>query len=258
MIRVKGDWWKDFFNHIYLATDSRSVCNAELTSRETDLLERILDLDKTDRILDLFGGQGRHSIELAKRGYRDLSVLDYSNYLINLGKQTAKKEKLKINFYQGDARSTRLASNDYSAILVMANSFGYFPEERENLRVLREINRILRVGGRLFLDLTNPVYVKNRLEPVSWHRTGSDFIIFRKREIKDNRVNTQEIVISKKQGLLRNGYYCERLYSKTKISQLLKKAGFKNIKIKKNLSLHKKRQDYGLLTSRMAVIASKA
>jgi len=257
MIKVKKYWWKDFFNRIYLITDARSIGDAKLTSREVDLLEKNLNLNKDDRILDLFGGQGRHSIELAKRGYRDLTVLDYSNYLINRGKRLSRKANLKINFYQGDARSTTLMSNVFSAIIVMANSFGYFPEERENLRVLREINRMLKFKGKLLLDLANPVYVKNNLKPMSWHRIGNDVDIFRKREIKNNLVKTQEVVISKRKGLLRDDCYCERLYSKTRITQLLKKTGFRNIKIKNSLSLHKKRQDYGFLTSRMIVTATK-
>ena len=113
MIKVKNDWWKDFFNHTYLITDARSVDDSNLTYREVDYVENTLSLKKNDRILDLCGGQGRHSIELAKRGYLDLTVLDYSNYLINLGKKRANKENLKINFFQGDARSTGLKSNDY-------------------------------------------------------------------------------------------------------------------------------------------------
>ena len=133
---MKKDWWKNFFDHIYLITDARSVCDANLTSREVDLLEKKLNLKKDDRILDLFGGQGRHSIELVKRGYRDLTVLDYSNYLINLGKKIARKENIKVDFQQGDARSTGLKSIDYSVIIMMANSFGYFPGDRENLQVL--------------------------------------------------------------------------------------------------------------------------
>jgi D-alanine-D-alanine ligase len=257
MIRVKKDWWKNFFNYIYLITDARSVCEAKLTCREVDLLEKILNLNETDCILDLFGGQGRHSIELAKRGFKDLTVLDYSHYLINLGRRLAKRENLNIDFYQGDARSTRLTSNNYSVILVMANSFGYFLEERENLKVLKEINRLLRVGGKVLLDLTNPVYVKNNLKPISWHRIGRDVDVFRKREFRNNQVRTQEIVISKNRELLRNGCYCERLYSKVRISQLLKSAGLKNINIKNNLSLHKRKQDFGFLTSRMIVTATK-
>ncbi|MFH1578469.1 MAG: class I SAM-dependent methyltransferase [Candidatus Omnitrophota bacterium] len=257
MIKVKKDWWKNFFNHIYLITDARSVCDHKLTCRETDLVEKALKLNKSDRILDLFGGQGRHLIELGKRGYQDLSVLDYSDYLIKLGKKIAKKSALKINFHRGDSRTTGLTSNNYSVILIMANSFGYFPEEKENLRVLKETNRLLIANGRLLLDLTNPAYVKNKLKPLSWHGIGNDIDVVRKREIEKGLVRTQEVVISKKNGLIRNGCYCERLYSKPRIFRLLRESGFKNIKIKSGLSLHKKKQDYGFLTSRMIVTAVK-
>lgn len=257
MIKVKKDWWKDFFDRIYLITDARSVGNAKLTSREVDLLEKTLRLNKTDRILDLCGGQGRHSLELGKRGYRNLTVLDYSKYLINLGKRLAKRKNLKINFYQADSRLTGLPDNNYSVIIVMANSFGYFSKERENFKVLKEINRLLKNKGKLLLDLTNPVYAKNNLKPISWHRIGDDIEVFRRREIKKNLIKTQEIVVSKKRGLLKDRCYYECIYSKVSISQLLKKAGFKSIKVRNNLFLHKKSQDYGFLTSRMIVTARK-
>jgi D-alanine-D-alanine ligase len=257
MLKIKKDWWKDFFDRIYLITDARSVGNAQLTSREVNLLEKTLVLNKTDHILDLCGGQGRHSIELAKRGYRNLTVLDYSKYLINLGRRLAKDKDLKINFCQGDSRWTGLPNNNYSVIIMMANSFGYFPQEKENFKILKEVNRLLKKKGKLLLDLANPVYVKNNLKPTSWHRIGEDVEVFRKREINKNLIKTQEIVISKKQMLLKDRCYCERIYSKTAISQLLKKAGFKDIKINNNLFLHKRGQDYGFLTSRMIVTASK-
>ena len=256
MIKVKKYWWKDFFNHIYLITDARSVGDATLTYQEVDLLEKALNLDKADRILDLFGGQGRHSIELGKRGYQDLTVLDYSDYLINLGKRLAKKEKVRVSFYQADARSTGLPSNNYSVIIVMANSFGYFANERGNLEVLKEINRLLKTKGRLFLDLANPLYVKNNLKPISWHKIG-DILVLRLREIENNLVKVREVVISVKKGLLRDVCYCEQLYSKTKIRRLLRETGFKNITIRNNLSLHKRQEDYGFLTSRTLITSTK-
>jgi len=255
-MRVKKDWWKDFFNHIYLITDARSVCDDNLTSREVDFLENTLNLKKNDRILDLFGGQGRHSIELAKRGYRDLTVLDYSHHLINLGKKYAEKDNLKIDFYQGDARSTGLKSSDYSVIIIMANSYGYFPEEKENLQVLTEAYRLLKTHGKLFIDLTDPAHITKNLNPTSWHRIGGVYIL-RKREISNNLVKTQEIVISHKDGLIRDECYCIRLHSKTEIHQQLKKTGFQNVQIQNNLSLYEKKQDYGLVTKRMIVQSTK-
>ena len=61
MGKVDPDWWKRIFDEIYLITDARSVCDDELTCREVDFLERVLDLKKSWSILDLCGGQGRHA-----------------------------------------------------------------------------------------------------------------------------------------------------------------------------------------------------
>ena len=74
--RIDSDWWKELFDDIYLLTDARSVCNKELTRLEVDFLQETLDLDKSAPILDLCGGQGRHSLELSRRGFMKVTVLD--------------------------------------------------------------------------------------------------------------------------------------------------------------------------------------
>jgi D-alanine-D-alanine ligase len=256
-MKIRKDWWKNFFNEIYLLTDARSVCNANLTCREVNLLEQLLNLNKDEHILDLCGGYGRHSLELARRGYRNLTVLDYSDYQIKLGRKMAKKGGLKIKFFRKDARSSGLKSNNYSAIFIMANSFGYFPDKKQNLRILKESHRLLKTGGKLLLDLTDADYVKKNLKALSWHRANKDVIVCRQRKIEANMLKAREIVLSKKKGVLRDGSYCERLYDKKRISRLLKLAGFKRLSIKNNLSLHKNKKDYGLLTSRMLATAIK-
>ncbi|MBU1062439.1 MAG: class I SAM-dependent methyltransferase [Candidatus Omnitrophica bacterium] len=254
---IKNDWWKDFFNKIYLITDARSVLDEQLTCQEIDLVEDVLALNKNDRILDLCGGHGRHALELARRGYRALTVLDFSNYLINLGRKTAKKEGRNIKFVCGDARYSGLKSKDYSAIIIMANSFGYFLDQKENIRILKESYRLLEREGRLLLDLINPDCVKNNLEPISWHEANKDVVVCRQRELKRNIIKAREIVISKKKGLLRDGYYCEQIYNGNRITNILNNMGFKDLSIKKDISLHKHKKDYGFLTSRMIVTGVK-
>jgi len=254
-VKIKKDWWKDLFNEIYLVTDARSVCNAKLTSLETDILEEVLKLRKDDKIVDLCGGQGRHSLELARRGYNNLTVLDFSDYLVRLGRKAAEDAGFNIKFVRRDARFSGLKGNNYSAVFIMANSFGYFQDQKENLRVLKESHRLLKKGGRLLLDLSDPTYLKKNLKPLTWHEANKDIIVCRKRELKGEVIKAREVVLSKKKGLLRDGSYCERIYDKEKITRLLKRAGFKNLSVKSSVSLHKKKKDYGLLTSRMIVMA---
>lgn len=256
-MRVDKNWWKKFFDELYLLTDARSVCNRRLTRREVDLAEQVLGLDKQDKILDLCGGYGRHSLELAKRGYSALTVLDSSDYLVKLGRKMARQGNLKIKFLRRDARDSRLKGGKYSVVLVMANSFGYFPEEKENLRILREIHRLLRSGGRVLLDLADPDYARKHLKPFSWHQANQDILVCRQRELAGDMIKARELVISKNKGLLRDGFYCERLYNKERITRLLKNAGFRNLSIKKDLSLHSQKKDYGLLSCRMFVTATK-
>ena len=228
-----------------------------MTRRETELLENILKLNKNDRILDLCGGHGRHSLELVKRGYSDLTVLDFSDYLIRLGKKMAKEARCKVKFVRRDARFSGLKSDDYSAIFIMANSFGYFPDEKENSRILKEVHRLLKKGGRLLLDIVDPSHVKNNLKSISWHEANSDVLVCRQRQLEGDIVKAREIVLSKKRGLLRDGFYCERIYNKDTIARLLKTAGFSAVSVKKGVSLHRQKRDYGFLTSRMFVTAVK-
>ena len=88
-IEVRPDWWKSLFDEIYLVTDARSVSDGKVTRREVDLFCEILHLGTGDRILDLCGGQGRHSLELSGRGFGGCTVLDYSEVLLEHGRVLA-------------------------------------------------------------------------------------------------------------------------------------------------------------------------
>ena len=80
---VKADWWRHLFNANYLRTDGDVVEDSDITSNEVDLFLQALELPKTAHILDLCCGQGRHILEIAKRGYTNTSGFDRSHYLIN-------------------------------------------------------------------------------------------------------------------------------------------------------------------------------
>ena len=66
---LPSDWWRTLFNSLYLETDGDVIENDRNTGREVDLLIRSVGLERNDRILDLCCGQGRHSLELARRGF---------------------------------------------------------------------------------------------------------------------------------------------------------------------------------------------
>jgi SAM-dependent methyltransferase len=100
------DWWQTLFNSTYLQTDGDIVENAANAARDIDRVLDTLALDRTDPILDLCCGQGRHALELARRGFRQVTGVDYSEFLLEQARSraigcgstvpTASRQKAKV------------------------------------------------------------------------------------------------------------------------------------------------------------------
>ena len=256
-MKVDPEWWKALFDETYLLTDARTVCDEKLTCREVDFLVEALCLEKSWPLLDLCGGQGRHALELSRRGFQDITVVDYSPVLVDLGRKRARKEGLSTLFLREDARDTGLSSERYRVIIVMASSLGYFVDEHQNERILREAYRLLTRKGTLLLDLPNREYVLDNFIPQSWHEAENDVVVCRHRRPVNDVIYSREMVISKKKGLIRDATYCTRLYSTEKIKNILASSGFDSVTIRKDFVGNEREGDRGLVTNRMIVIAHK-
>lgn len=256
-IEVNKNWWKDIFDEIYLLTDARSVCDEELTVREVDFLEQTLNLDKSVPILDLCGGQGRHALELTKRGFSKVTTLDFSQYLVNLGQQSARQKNLNTHFIRGDARHMGFCNQVFSVIMIMGSSFGYFVQEKENQKILSEAFRLLLPAGLLILDLPDPDYVLHKFRPYTRHKVREDIEVTRTRNLGHNIIFCREKVYSASKGVIREKTYCTRLYTPEKITSLLQHAGFSNIICKRDFMRRESEGDYGTMTNRMIVIAER-
>lgn len=256
-IQVNENWWQNIFDEIYLLTDARSVCNEKLTKEEVDFLEETILVDKGAAILDQCGGQGRHSLELSRRGFKNVVVLDYSKYLVNLGKENAEKEKLNTTFIQGDARTVGICNQSIQHLIIMASSFGYFTQDEENQKILNEAFRLLQPKGKILLDLPKQEYVTNKFKPFSNHKVNDDITVTREREIRNNIIYSRETITSKSKGCIRINNYCTRLYTPEEITQLLYKTGFSSVVCKLDFMNRDNEADYGCMTNRMIVIAEK-
>ena len=216
-----------------------------------------LDLDKSASILDLCSGHGRHSLELSRRGFEKVIVLDYSRYLIDLGKERAKEEKLSTVFIQGDARNTGLPGQSFQFIIIMAYSFGYFVNEDENKKILSEAFRLLMPKGTLLLDLPDRDYILQNFKPYSCHKVNEDVAVSRERELRDDIIYSRERVMSQKGGCLRDRTYCTCLYSPEKITDLMYSVGFSSTTCQRNFMNREAEGDYGCITNRMVVTAKR-
>lgn len=154
----KSDWWKELFDQKYLDTYI-SRLTPERTAQEVDFVVKAARLQTEDKILDLACGHGRHSIELAKRGFQMVG-LDYSELFIDKAREDAKQAGVEVEFVKGDMKNLPYDEN-FDVVLMLFTAFGYFNDE-ENKQTLHEIAKSLKVGGRFLIDVISGEAVINR------------------------------------------------------------------------------------------------
>src|SRR5215813_14640827 len=229
---LPSDWWRTLFNSLYLETDGDVTENDRNTTAEVDLLIRSVGLQRNDRILDLCCGQGRHSLELASRGFPHVTGLDRSRYLIRLARKRAKLSNLSVSFHEGDARRFRLGDAEFHCVCILGNSFGYFERPEDDLAVLEAVNRALASGGCLVMDLMDGEWMRRHYEPRSWEWVDQNHLVCRERELAGDgdRLISREVVVHAERGVIADQFYAERLYSKERLEALLTGAGLTNVR----------------------------
>src|SRR5215468_6552910 len=253
---LPSDWWRTLFNSLYLETDGDVIENDRNTSEEIDLLVRTVGLERNDRVLDLCCGQGRHSLELARRGFPHVTGLDRSRYLIRLARKRARQGNLSLSFHEGDARRYRLGEGEFHCVCLLGNSFGYFERPEDDFAVLEAIKRALSSGGSLVMDLMDGEWMRCHFDPRSWEWIDQNHFVCRERDLAEDgdRLISREVVVHAERGVIADQFYAERLYSKERLEALLSRAGFTNVRFHSLLAPESQRnQDLGMVAHRLFV-----
>ncbi len=253
---VHPEWWRQIFNSIYLKTDGDVVDDPQLTAKEVDIFSAALALKPEDRILDICCGQGRDCLELARRGFTNIEGLDRSHYLIQKAKTQARKETLSVKFREGDARKLPYPADTFDAVMLLGNSFGYFETVEDDMRILKEIFRVLKPWGKALIDAADGEYLRKKFQPRSWEWIDKNYFVCRERSLSRDkqRLISREVVTHVEKGVIADQFYAERLYSRKGIKELIEKAGFTDVTIHSQMvSDSKRNQDLGMMERRIIV-----
>ncbi len=141
---MNPNWFETFFEG--LALDMwRGAVTPEVTARETDFLERALQLQAGMSVRDVPCGCVRHAVEMARRGVRmtgvDLSV----GYI-----EEERGQSRVVEWVLGDLRELPWRGH-FDAAYCWGNSFAYFDHENCE-RFLAAVATSLKPGGRFVLD----------------------------------------------------------------------------------------------------------
>ncbi|NNJ24925.1 methyltransferase domain-containing protein [Alienimonas chondri] len=254
---LPAEWWRGLFNSLYLKTDGDVVEDAAATAREIDLLIDAAGLEPGQRILDLCCGQGRHLMELGRRGFTQLTGVDRSRYLVRLARRRAAAAGLAITLREGDARRFRLPETGYDRVMLLGNSFGYFEQADDDRVVLDRVLAALAPGGSLAMELTDGRWLAENFEPRSWEWIDGDHLVCRERTLSAvrDRLICREVVVHAERGVIADQFYAERLYTPEAIAALLRDAGFARVRHHGAVEATSERGDLGMMARRLVLTA---
>ncbi len=253
---VHPEWWLRLFNSLYLKTDGDVVDDPLITKKEIDQFLEILGATHPQKILDLCCGHGRHSMELARRGFRNVEGLDRSHYLGQKAKSESKKRGLQVKFREGDARKLPYPPDSFDHVVILGNSFGYFEIAHDDVKVVKEVFRVLKPWGKVLIDITDGSYLKQHYLPRSWEWIDKKHFVCRERSLSldGQRLISREVVTHTEKGVLADQFYAERLYTKESMTELLESAGLSDISFHGVISPNSQRNlDLGMMERRLIV-----
>ncbi len=176
---ISPTWYADAFGEYYeIVYAHRTI---EAAQPEVAFAASVLSVTRDDRVLDLCCGTGRHLYHVAQISNRSFG-LDYSPTLLARARVAVDST---VSLVRADMRQIPFA-NTFDVVTSFFTSFGYFQDDRENAQVLKEIARVLRSGGRFFLDHANAKHVRATLVPAST-RTQGNYEIQEHRWIDEER-----------------------------------------------------------------------
>ncbi|HXR83955.1 MAG TPA: class I SAM-dependent methyltransferase [Hanamia sp.] len=150
-------WFKDWFNspyyyQLYFKRDKKEAAN---------FIDKLVDYLKPkpgSRMLDIACGKGRHSVQLASKGF-DVTGIDLSEDSI---KKAKKKENDHLHFFMHDMRLP-FWINYFDYAFNFFTSFGYFNTRREHDNAIRTVSQSLRNNGIFVIDYLNVHFAEDHL-----------------------------------------------------------------------------------------------
>jgi SAM-dependent methyltransferase len=252
-IEMPAHWFDDdhFWDAIapFLFTEERC---GDATNSEAEATLKLLEVQPPARILDLCCGVGRHSLELAARGFAVTGVDRTAAYL-ERARHSAAGKNLAIEFVRASMGEFR-RPGAFDAAINMFTSFGYFASDDEELAVLTNVFESLRSGGGLMIDVLGKEVLCRRFQPRSWQPSpdGTAFLL-EERKVRSGWATIENRWIVFDETGKHEFHFDLRVYSGRELEQLLVRAGFREVALYGNL----KGGPYDQEAGRLVAVARK-
>lgn len=222
----------------------------EETTKDVDNLLSLTDLGEGAAVLDLCCGIGRHSLELARRGYR-VTAVDRTQCYLEQAKDKAAAEGLSIEFVKEDMRRFCRAES-FDCVVNLFTSFGYFEDPNDDEEVLSNVHSSLRQGGVFLLELAGKETVARAFQARRWEEHNGIKLLWETKVCKNwSWIENWCGVLT--DGRLEEYTVTHRVYSAVELAELVKGCGFETAEVYGGLD----GSAYDHQAKRLVVVAGK-
>ena len=226
---MKTEWYETFFEGV--AVDFwAAVMQPALTIQDADFLIRALNVPAGARLLDIACGHGRHSNELARRGYRVTGV-DLSDDCLSRARASAAPG---AEFVKGDMRDLQ-APGLFAGAYCFGNSLPYLDHDQLG-ELLHRVAKLLEPGGRFVIEegataeSLLPTLLRQR-----WLRVGDILFLSENRYVPSaSRLDIDYTFI--KNGRIETRPSSSYILTVREICSLFEKAGFEVLELASGFS----------------------
>ncbi|MBI5510911.1 MAG: class I SAM-dependent methyltransferase [Deltaproteobacteria bacterium] len=199
------------------------------TPEEVTGVIRLAGVRKGARVLDMCCGPGRHSLELARRGYAVTGV-DRTVAYLRRARAAAKRQRLAIDFERGDMR-TYAAAAHFDLALSLYTSFSYFEDPTEDRRVIERFHANLAQGGTLVIEMMGKEVLARLFQARDWHQLEDDSFMLEERQVDRHWSFMKNRWVLVQGGKVHEHRFEHRLYSGAELEALLLDVGFVDVQI---------------------------
>lgn len=215
--------------------------------------QQILDLvdHPVTTVLDLACGPGRHVLGFSRLGLK-ITGVDLSGFLLNQAANLIEQEQLKATLVHSDML-TYGPSKKFDLITNLFTSFGYYSSPVDNQQVLDNAYQWLKPEGSLIIDTFGKEQAAHAIEPVHCTEYDNGDLRFERPLLINNMsIYSNEWILVRDNQAYRWEYE-HFVYSANELTEMLKKAGFKQVEIYGSLD----KDDYNLVAERLVAVAHK-
>lgn len=220
---MERDDWDDLFDGLYLRTHARIQ---ESVDSEAQALAAVAlaGLEPPGEILDAPCGYGRHSIALARAGFK-VTGADRSPVLLEEARRRAGDCEWP-RWVQADHRELPFGDASFDVALNLFSSLGYRGEEGDR-RTLSELRRVLRPGGMLVVETAHRDALMRSFQRRHWDPLPDGGLVLEERSFDHaaGEIETTHTLVGA-DGSRESSTYRLRVYTATELISLLHEAGF--------------------------------